>query len=67
MMDAALDALTSRYREAEIDTAYEAYDRLPMGEPDKWGDIASFHDANRLHRQELGSTGGERRERQDGG
>ncbi|MCY4424706.1 MAG: antitoxin MazE5 [Acidimicrobiaceae bacterium] len=67
MMDAALDALTSRYREAEIDTAYEAYDRLPMDEPDEWGDLASFHDANRLHRQELGSTGGERRERQDGG
>lgn len=35
MMDAALDALISRYREAEIDVAYEAYDRLPVDEPDE--------------------------------
>ena len=66
MMDAALDALTARYREAEIDAAYEAYDRLPIDEPDEWGDLASFHEANLLHRQELESTSRGRRERQAG-
>ena len=55
MMDAALDALVGRYREAVIDTAYEAYDRLPLDEPDEWADLASFHQANLLHRQELGA------------
>ena len=55
MMDAAPDALAARYREAEGDAADEAYDRLPIDEPDEWGDLASFHDANLLHRQELGS------------
>lgn len=63
MMDAALDALTARYREAEIDAAYEAYERHPLGEPDEWGDLASFLDANLLHRQELRSTDGGRLER----
>ncbi|MDE0215344.1 MAG: DUF2191 domain-containing protein [bacterium] len=53
MMDAALDALVGRYREAEIDAAYEAYDRCPLDERDEWGDLASFHEANLLHRQEL--------------
>jgi len=53
MMDAALDALVGRYREAEIDAAYEAYDRHPLDEPDEWGDLASFHEANLLHRQGL--------------
>lgn len=53
MMDAALDALVGRYRETEIDAAYEAYDRYPLDEPDEWGDLASFHEANLLHRQEL--------------
>lgn len=53
MMDAALDALVGRYREAEIDAAYEAYDRHPLDEPDEWGDLASFHEANLRHRQEL--------------
>ena len=67
MMDAALDALTARYREAEIDAAYEAYDRLPIDEPDEWGDLASFHEANLLHRQELESTSRGRRERPAGG
>ncbi len=67
MMDAALDALTARYREAEIDAAYEAYDRLCIEEPDEWGDLASFHDANLLHRQELGSVSAGRPKRQAGG
>ena len=51
MMDAALRALTDRYREAEIDAAYAAYDRHPLDEPDEWGDLASFHRANLMHRQ----------------
>ena len=50
MMDAALDALAARYREAETDAAYEAYDCLPIDEPDEWGDLASFHEANLLNR-----------------
>ncbi len=53
MMDAALDALVGLYREAEIDAAYEAYDRHPLDEPDEWGDLASFHEANLIHCQEL--------------
>lgn len=63
MMDAALEALAARYREAEIDAAYAAYDRLPLDEPDEWGDLASFHDANLVHRQEFGSAGGGRQAR----
>ena len=67
MMDAALDAPKARHPEAEIDAAYEAYDRLPLDEPDDWGDLASFHDANLLHRQELRSTSGADQERRTGG
>ena len=67
MMDAAFDALTASYPEAEIDAADEAYDRLPLDEPDDWGDLASFHEANLLHRQELGSTSGADQERRTGG
>ena len=67
MMDAALDAPKARHPEAEIDAAYEAYDRLSLDEPDEWGDLASFHDANLLHRQELGSTSGANRERRPDG
>ncbi|WP_419924769.1 DUF2191 domain-containing protein [Candidatus Poriferisocius sp.] len=54
MLDAALEALVARYREAVIDAAYEAYDRHPLDEPDEWGDLASFHGANRAARQEAG-------------
>ena len=67
MMDAALDALTARYREAEIDAAYEAYDRLPLDAPDEWGDLASFHEASLLHRQELESASDEYQARRVGG
>ena len=42
MMDAALEALAKRHREAEIDAAYEVYDRLPLNAPDEWGDLESF-------------------------
>ena len=50
MVDAALEALVARHRKAEIDAAYEAYDRHPLDERDEWGDLASFHDANLRHR-----------------
>jgi len=49
MLDAALDALLAAHRASEIDAAYAAaYDRMPIGEPDEWGDIESFRVA--LHR-----------------
>ena len=67
MMDAALEALAARYREAEIDAAYEMYDRLPLDEPDEWGSLASFHEANLLHRQELRTSSEEQRARHSGG
>lgn len=57
MMDAALEALVARHREAEIDAAYKAYERHPPDEPDEWGDLASFHDANLLHKAETRATG----------
>ena len=34
-------------------TDYEAYDRYPLDEPDEWGDLASFHEANLVARQEM--------------
>lgn len=52
MIDAALAALVGRHRDAEIDAAYEAYDRHPLDEPDEWGDLESFHAANARHRGE---------------
>ncbi len=67
MTDAPLDELTGHSREAEIDAAYEAYDRLPLDAPDEWGDLASFHDANLLHRQELEVASGADQERRTGG
>ena len=57
LMDAALRALVGRYREAEIDAAYEAYERHPLDGPDEWGDLASFHEANLKHRHELRAGG----------
>jgi hypothetical protein len=45
LFDEALAALIARYRRAEIDAAYAAYDEHPLDEPDEWGDLASFHDA----------------------
>lgn len=63
MMDAALEALAAGHREAEIDAAYEVYDHVPLDEPDEWGSLASFHEANLVHRQELGTSSGEQRAR----
>lgn len=45
LLDAALTALVSSSRAAEIDAAYAAYDDHPVDEPDEWGDLASFRDA----------------------
>lgn len=45
MLDEALEALVARYRTAEVDAAYAAYDAHPLTEPDEWGDLASFRDA----------------------
>jgi hypothetical protein len=45
LLDAALKALLARYRAAEIDAAYAAYDTRPLDEPDEWGDLASFREA----------------------
>lgn len=35
-------ALLARHRSVEIDAAYATYDRLPLSDPDEWGDLASF-------------------------
>jgi len=45
LMDEALAALLAKERAAEIDAAYEAYDRHPLDEGDDWGDLASFRNA----------------------
>jgi hypothetical protein len=43
LIDEALTALMARHRAGEIDRAYEtAYRDHPIGEPDDWGDLASF-------------------------
>jgi hypothetical protein len=45
LIDAALKALLARYRAAEVDASYAAYDTHPLDEPDEWGDLASFREA----------------------
>lgn len=45
LVDQALTALLARHRAAEIDSAYRAYDRHPVDEPDDWGDLGSFRQA----------------------
>lgn len=45
LVDEALAALLARYRSAEIDASYAAYDEHPIDEPDAWGDLASFRRA----------------------
>ena len=37
--------LLARYRSAEVDASYAAYDEHPLEEPDEWGDLASFRRA----------------------
>ena len=45
LLDEALAALLARQRAGEIDGAYAVYDEHPLGEPDEWGDLASFREA----------------------
>ncbi|MGH3002728.1 MAG: hypothetical protein ACRDM1_08740 [Gaiellaceae bacterium] len=45
LVDEALDALVARNRAVEIDAAYSACDRLPVGVGDEWGDLTSFRAA----------------------
>ena len=45
LLDEALRALLLSHRAAEIDSAYAAYDRHPINEPDEWGDLESFRTA----------------------
>ncbi|MXZ97425.1 MAG: DUF2191 domain-containing protein [Acidimicrobiaceae bacterium] len=58
MVDAALEALVAAHREAQIDSAYEAYNERPIDEPDAWGSLADFHEANRRHREGGGVPSG---------
>jgi len=45
LIDEALGALLARYRAAEVDASYAAYDEHPLDETDEWGDLASFREA----------------------
>lgn len=45
LIDSALSVLLPRYRSAEVDASYVAYDRHPVDEPDEWGDLASWRRA----------------------
>lgn len=45
LFDHALRALVASHRRARIDRSYEAYDDMPLTEPDEWGDLASFRSA----------------------
>src|SRR5947208_2481582 len=42
LIDEALGALLARNRAVEIDSAYAAYDRIPLDVDDEWGDLDSF-------------------------
>ena len=45
LLDEALGALVAQHRASEIDAAYRRYDRVPLDEPDEWGDLESFRRA----------------------
>jgi hypothetical protein len=45
VIDEALRSLMLRYRSAQINAAYAAYDDHPLDGADEWGDLASFRDA----------------------
>jgi hypothetical protein len=45
LVDEALAALLARYRSAEVDASYAAYDVHPADEPDEWGDLTSWRRA----------------------
>ena len=42
VLDAALAALCTVHRRAEIDRSYEAYDRIPLDAEDEWGGLGDF-------------------------
>lgn len=45
LLDEALAAFLAQHRAVEINASYTAYDEHPLGEPDAWGDLASFREA----------------------
>jgi hypothetical protein len=45
VLDRALAALLHQHCAAESDAAYAVYGEYPLGEPDAWGDLASFREA----------------------
>jgi hypothetical protein len=45
LIDEALQALLLRYRSAEVDASYAAYDEHPLDESDEWGNLAQFRRA----------------------
>ena len=45
LFDEALAALLHRYRGAEIDAAYAAYEATPIDELDDWGSLGEFRNA----------------------
>ena len=45
IIDEALRAFLAKHRAAQVDASYEAYDTQPLGEPDDWGDLASWRAA----------------------
>jgi antitoxin MazE5 len=45
LIDEALHALLLRYRSAEVDASYAAYDKHPLDESDEWGNLAKFRRA----------------------
>lgn len=45
VLDRALATLLHEHRAAEFDAAYAVYEEHPLGEPDAWGDLASFREA----------------------
>ncbi|HXD29330.1 MAG TPA: antitoxin MazE5 [Arthrobacter sp.] len=45
LLDEALAAWLARYRSAEVDAGYAAYDQHPLDDRDAWGDLASFRRA----------------------
>lgn len=42
LVEEALEALLARYRSAEVDAGYAAYDEHPIEGPDAWGVLASW-------------------------
>ncbi len=45
LIDEALRSFLLRHRAAQLDAEYDAYDALPLDDPDEWGDLAAFRAA----------------------